>query len=252
MGFDGSGAIVTGAGSGIGRAVAVRLAAGGAHVAAADVDAGRLDELGTTCVDGPGSLTPIRADVSKPADVDELVAAAAALGDGLRIVCNVAGILDAMAPVHEVDDEQWARVLGVNLNGPFHVCRRAVPELLRAGGGSIVNVASIAALKGGTAGTAYTVSKHALIGLTRSIAWMYADAGIRCNAVCPGGVATSIGTSAPVRSQSGTTRMGPGLAQAVRTGRPEEVAGVVAFLASADASLVNGAVVTADAGWSAG
>lgn len=244
-------AIVTGAGSGIGMATALRLAASGLDVVVVDIAGDRLDEL----IDDAGPLTPRlhrrEADLTVPGDIDAVVAEAERLG-GFRVLCNVAGILDAMAPVHEIDDEQWDRVLAVNLTAPFRLCRAATPKMLAAGGGAIVNVSSLAGIKGGAAGAAYTVSKHGLIGLTLNVTWMYAEQGLRCNAVCPGGVTTAIGTSGPPRSEFGSERMGPGLGMRIRTGEPDEVAALIAYLVSDDASLVNGAVITADAGWAAG
>jgi NAD(P)-dependent dehydrogenase (short-subunit alcohol dehydrogenase family) len=115
-----------------------------------------------------------------------------------------------------------------------------------------VNIASIAGLVGGRAGLSYTVSKHGIIGLTKNTAFMYADSGVRCNAVCPGGVDTNIGASTSVYSDVGMARLGGVLGTAVRTGAPEEVAEIVHFLTSPAASLMNGAIFTADAGWTAG
>jgi NAD(P)-dependent dehydrogenase (short-subunit alcohol dehydrogenase family) len=243
-------AIVTGAGSGIGRSTALRLASAGYHVVAADIDAGRLRNLAAEADHLAPNLHPHVADLAQPEAVDAIVDRATTLGS-FRVLCNVAGILDSMAPVHEVDDAQWDRVFAVNLTAPFRLCRRAIPALLAAGGGAIVNVSSLAGLKGGAAGAAYTASKHGLIGLTRSVAWMYAEQGIRCNAVCPGGVTTAIGQRMTL-SEFGTARMLPGLGMEVRRADPDEIAAVIAYLVSTEASMVNGAVMMADAGWSAG
>ena len=244
-------ALVTGAGSGIGRAVAERLAAAGHHVVVADVnDAGAAETVaGITYVGG--SAEAVHLDVSSSAAVDAAIDSLLAAHGHLDVVVNNAGVLDNMGPIHETADAEWQRVLGVNLTGPFNVSRRAVPALI-ASRGNIVNIASIAGLTGGRAGTAYTVSKHGLVGLTKSIASMYAADGIRCNAVCPGGVATNIAASSSGISETGYARLGVALGTAVRTGEPAEIAEVVAFLASPAASLVNGAVVVADAGWMAG
>jgi NAD(P)-dependent dehydrogenase (short-subunit alcohol dehydrogenase family) len=243
-------AIVTGAGSGIGRATAMRLASSGYRVVAADIDAGRLQNLVAEADHLAANLHPRVVDLAQPQDVDAVVEHATTLGN-FRVLCNVAGIIDAMAPVHEIDDAQWDRVLAVNLSAPFRLCRRAIPEFLATGGGAIVNVSSLAGLKGGAAGAAYTASKHGLIGLTRSVAWMYAEQGIRCNVVCPGGVTTAIGQSMTL-SEFGTARLRPGLGMEIRRADPDEIAAVIAYLVSKDASMVNGAVMVADAGWTAG
>jgi len=113
------------------------------------------------------------------------------------VLCNNAGVMDYMQGVGELSDDIWRRVLSINLDGPMFTCRRAVRYMLTHGGGSIINVGSTASLHGGAAGAAYTASKHALVGLTRSTAWMYAKKGIRCNAICPGGTATNIGETMP-------------------------------------------------------
>ena len=244
-------ALVTGAGSGIGRAVAVRLAADGHVVVVADIDddaaGGTLDAI--RGAGGEGAA--VHLDVSSSAAVDAAVDALLDAWGRLDVVVNNAGVLDNMGPVDEITDADWARVLGVNLTGAFNVARRSIAPL-KIAGGNIVNIASIGGLAGGRAGAAYTVSKHGVIGLTKSIAWMYAEAGIRCNAVCPGQVATNIGQSLSGSSDAGLVRLGGVLATAVRIGSPDEIAEIVAFLASPAASLLNGAIVTADAGWMAG
>jgi NAD(P)-dependent dehydrogenase (short-subunit alcohol dehydrogenase family) len=250
-GLAGKTAFVTGAASGIGRATALGLLADGATVIATDVNEVRLNEVSSMAGDTTARLHVLALDVSDRAAVDDAVDEVAHR-HGLHIVCNVAGVLDAMAPVHEIDDAQWERVLKVNLTGAFYVARRAAPFLLSTGGGVIVNVASAAGLRGGLAGAAYTASKHGLVGLTRSIAWMYAKDGLRCNAVCPGGVKTSIGESAPPFSGLGMERLGPVLKAAVRTASSDEIAAVIRFLASDSARSLNGAVLVADGGWSAG
>jgi NAD(P)-dependent dehydrogenase (short-subunit alcohol dehydrogenase family) len=248
--------IVTGAGSGIGRATALRFIAEGAHVIANDWNAVTLAEtaaLAADMVNGAEGyeMGAVVGDVSNVADVDRLVSTALSVHGRLDVLANVAGVLDSMGPVHEVSDSEWQRVLGVNLNGPFHTIRRAIPALL-ASKGNIVNVASIAGISGAKAGAAYTTSKHGLIGLTRSTAYLYARDGVRCNVVCPGGVETNIMSSTPSINTEGMARLNPMMAGAIRTGSSDEIAALVVFLASDEASLVNGAVVTADAGWTAG
>ena len=189
-------AVVTGAGSGIGRAVAARLAAEGAAVVGCDVNQAGLEETLGAVREGGNDATMVTADVTSQDQVDRLVDDAVGRHGRVDLLANVAGIMDWFLPAHEVDDETWFRVMAVNVNGPMMLCRKVLPGMLERGGGAIVNVASVAGLRGGGAGIAYTTSKHALVGMTRSIAWTYRADGIRCNAICPGGVETNIGTTA--------------------------------------------------------
>lgn len=186
-------ALVTGAGNGIGLAVVDELRAMGADVTAVDLDARAMDRLraadaGVRCVVG---------DVTHEAVADE------AVGDGVDLLCNNAGLLDGMALVDELSVAEWQRVLHVNLTAPFLFARRAIPAMVARGGGAIVNVSSVAGLRGARAGAAYTASKHGLIGLTRNIAATFGPQGVRCNAVCPGGTGFgSRGGRAPDASSS--------------------------------------------------
>ena len=189
--FAGQTVIVTGAASGIGRAVATRVAREGGRVVAADISKEKLDELAATLTGLPAGaeVVPVAGDISDQGDVERIVLAA---GDRIDALANVAGIMDDMSAIHEVSDDLWERVLRVNLEGTMRLTRAVVPSMLAAKEGRIVNVASEAGLRGSAAGVAYTASKHAVVGLTKSSAVMYAKSGIRTNAVAPGGVATGI------------------------------------------------------------
>lgn len=245
----GSVAVVTGAGSGIGLATALRLAKEGALVVGCDVNPAVLESaLGQIRAAGKDA-TMVPADVTRQGDVDNLIDSALARHGRVDILANVAGIMDGFLPAHEIDDGTWNRVMAVNLTGPMMLCRRVLPGMMERRHGAIVNVASVGGLGGGSAGIAYTASKHALIGLTRSIAWVYRGDGIRCNAVCPGGVVTNI--DATPRSSWGLERLAQYHGLAVRTAQPDEIATLLSWLASDEASDLNGAVITADAGWSA-
>jgi len=235
-------AIITGAGSGIGLAMTNRFVDEGAKVVAADIADSGLERLR-----GLPGVTPVRANVTDQAGVDTLVATAEGLG-GLHIVCNNAGIVDRFLPVGELTDEVWQRVLAVNLTGPMMLSRAAIPVMLRAGQGVIINTASVAGLSGAKAGAAYTASKHGLIGLTRNIAATYAADGIRCVAIAPGGVRTGIDLGGEP-SRRGYSALEKTFAANPRTGEPVEIANVAVFLASDEASFINGAVITADSGW---
>jgi NAD(P)-dependent dehydrogenase (short-subunit alcohol dehydrogenase family) len=245
--FSGRTAIVTGAGSGIGRAVALRLAREGARVVAADVRADRVDDV-VTEIKGAGQVEAVgvAGNIAVQADVDTVVAAASGRID---VLAHVAGIMDGFLPVGELDDDTWDRVLAVNLTAPMRLTRAALGTMVPAGAGAIVNVASEAALRGGASGTAYTASKHGLIGLTRSTAVLYGPSGIRCNAVIPGAVLTNI--EATPHSEFAMGVLGPHLGVIPSAASAEDLAASVCWLASADAHNVNGALLTSDGGWSA-
>jgi len=238
-------AIVTGAGSGIGRATAIRLANEGAHVIATDVSSERLLTLEAEVSDL--DLVTVVGDVSVQSTVDALVEAARGHVDALA---NVAGIMDGFLPPAELDDEVWQRVMDVNVTAIMRLTRAVLPSMITAGHGSIVNVASEAGLRGSAAGTAYTTSKHAVIGFTKSTAFFYTPSGIRCNAVAPGGVATNI--EAPFRSRFGGERLGPFMQVNVPPiASAEELAAAITWLLSDDSSNISGVVLPSDGGWSA-
>lgn len=236
--------IVTGAASGIGRATAERLADEGARVIAVDLSEERLQAVADGRPDA--DLVAVAGDITAQADIDRIVAAAGPRIDGLA---NVAGINDDFSPLHETTDAMWDRVLEVNLTGTFKLTRAVLPVMLAAGGGAIVNVASEAGLRGNASGNAYTVSKHAVIGLTRSAAFMYGPQGIRVNAVAPGGVATGIPFPATV-SEAGSARLAPFQAQIPTLATAEQLAASLTFLLSDDGVNLNGVVLPSDGGWS--
>jgi NAD(P)-dependent dehydrogenase (short-subunit alcohol dehydrogenase family) len=240
-------ALVTGAASGIGRATALRFAAEGARVVATD---GNAEGLATLVADVGSSISTIAGDLRDAAFIDRLVTEAEAIGP-VAVLANVAGIMDHFVPVGEVDDAMWENVLAVNLTAPMRMCRVFLPLMAGRGDGRIVNVASIAGLGGSGAGAAYITSKHGVIGLTRHIAYTYGPQNIRCNAVCPGGVETGIGASAEPTVPWAYERQLLALALAGRTAAPDEIAAVISWLASDEASNVNGTIMPADGGWKA-
>jgi NAD(P)-dependent dehydrogenase (short-subunit alcohol dehydrogenase family) len=243
--FAGKTANVTGAGSGIGRATALRLAREGATVAATDISATRLDEL---TAGNPGlALIPVTADI---ATSDGVAAVAASAKGRVDALANVAGIMDGFLPLAEIDDQTWERVFAVNVTSMMRLTRTVLPIMLAAGGGAIVNVSSEASLRGSAAGVAYTASKHAVNGLTKSTAFFYHRQGIRTNAVVPGGVLTNI--EGAFRSEQAAAVVGPVLqATLPSVATPEQVAAAITFLLSDDAANINGAILPCDGGWSA-
>lgn len=251
MKLEGKVALVTGAAYGIGREIAKLFVAEGAKVVASDIVLNELDTLAQEIGDGAASsLKTIGGDVSVRAEAERMVDAAVEAFGTLDIVVNNAGIMDEFVPVGELEDDLWRKIMAVNLDGPMYICRRALQIMLPKQSGSIVNVSSVGGLFGGRAGASYTTSKHALVGLTRSIAYHYAKQGIRCNVVCPGGVATNIAVRNP--NPLGMERLQTTLPMSMRTAEAIELARTVLFLASDDASFVNGEVLVADGGWTAG
>jgi len=242
--FTGRTIIVTGAGSGIGKATALRLLGEGARVIAADISAERLAAL--QLESGGDRLVGVAGDVSLQADVDALVLAAGSTVDGL---VNNAGIMDAFLPTAEITDEVWERVFRVNVTSQMRLMRAVLPGMVSAGFGRIVNIASEAGIRAGASGTTYSASKHAVIGLTKSTALFYGPKGVRCNAVAPGAVKTNI--EAPFLSAWAAERLGPIMQTTIPApAEPEDLAASICWLLSEDSPNVNGAVLMSDGGWS--
>lgn len=241
--FAGQTVVVTGAAGGIGKAVAARIVGEGGRVVGIDVSA---EKLTATATELGERFYALAADITAPETAAALLAAA---GERIDALANVAGVMDDDAAPHEIDDTIWARCLSVNVDGPMRLMRAVLPGMLAAGEGRIVNVVSEAGLRGSAAGAAYTTSKHALVGLTKSAAFQYAGTGVRINALAPGAVATGI--HVPEGAPYGSSRTAgmrvaiPGIATA------EELAASITFLLSRDSVNINGAVVASDGGWSA-
>ena len=244
-------AIITGAAAGLGKAIALLFAAEGSKVVAADINVALLKMLEEEITNTGGIVTTVVADMAKEQDIDELFNKAITSYGTVDILVNNAGVMDQFDPVADVDNHTWERVMAINVTGPFKAMRKAVQLMLSAGKGSIVNISSVGGLQGARAGAAYTTSKHALIGLTKNTGYMYAKKGIRCNAVAPGAMDTTIAARIDLAHLPAIVneRIMPGMALMSRSSNPMEVAQVVLFLASDDASFVNGAVLVADGGW---
>lgn len=251
MKLEGKVAIVTGSGSGVGRETAKLFSREGAKVVVCDLSMESAEETVSSIVSNGGQAIAVQVNVAVQEEIEKLFTTVLEVYETVDIVVNNAGIMDNFMPVEDVTDDLWDRVMSVNATSQMRMMRRAIPIFLAKESGVFVNIASAAGLHGSRAGAAYTASKHAVVGLTKNVAFQYATKGIRCNAIAPGGINTNIGKTMNEPNAFGMERAMAGASFNPRSGDPEEIASIVLFLASEDASFVNGAVVTADAGWMA-
>ncbi|MEZ4334155.1 MAG: SDR family NAD(P)-dependent oxidoreductase [Myxococcota bacterium] len=239
-------ALVTGAASGIGRATALRLAAEGASVFCCDIAEAGAAETAKLIANEGGRAGSGAVDVSRLESCEAIVESARSVLGGLDVLANVAGVLRP-GHTHEQDPRLFDQTIAINLSGTYYMCRSALPLLLE-GGGAIVNIASVAGFQGVPYNAAYGASKAGVIGLTQALAAEYAKRGVRVNCVCPGGVMTPMtqaGFSVENLDVSLMARIAPLMP---RVGKPEEIAGVVAFLASDEAAYVTGSAYRIDGG----
>jgi len=244
-------AIVTGAASGMGKAMAMRFAKEGSKVVAVDLNFEGVEAVVKEIEANDGTAQALAVNVSKREDVENMIDTAVETYGTLDILVNNAGIMDRMEPVGDVEDEDWERILAVNTKGVMMAMRQAMPIFLEKEAGVIINTASTGGLNGAHAGATYTASKHAVVGLTKNTAFMYAEKGIRCNAIAPGAVETNIMADATDVNEFGAGRTGRTHSAVPRSGQSEEIADVALFLASDESRFVNGHVLVADAGWTA-
>ena len=253
MRLEGKVAVITGAGSGMGRAMANLFAAEGAKIVAAEWNEATLAEVVDEVKAAGGEIVGIQGNVAQQADCEKIIDEAVAAFGKVDVLCNNAGVMDLNQGAAEMDNAIWDRVIGINLNGPMYLTRKVIPVMKATGGGSIINTASVAGVGGGAAGCAYTVSKHGVIGLTRNTAFRYTQEGIRCNAIVAGAVETNIMQSVD------PTKMDPAASARCQTWyaaipgqlKATDIANLALFLASDESKLINGAAIPADAGWTA-
>jgi len=244
-------AVVTGASSGVGREIALRFAKEGAKVVAVARRAERLAALEEQSKELAGEIVAFAGDISLEETNEKMIDFAIERFGGFDILINNAGLMDNFAPVENLDSELLMRLMSVDVYGPAWATRKAVNVFLQNDrAGSIVNVASIAGICGGKSGCAYTMAKHAVIGLTKNTAFTYRLNKIRCNAICPAGINTEMTDSALFANadQKGLQNAMLAMNFGTRNAEAFEIADVALFLASDAAAVVNGAVVTADSG----
>lgn len=251
MRLEGKVAIVTGAASGMGKAIAEGYAKEGAKVVASDLNLEGAQAVVDAIQTAGGEAIAIQTNVASTEDLQRLFDETKNAFGKLDILVNNAGIMDGMEPVGEISDERWDKIFAVNTTAVMRSMRLATEIFLAQGHGVFVNNISAGGLYGARAGAAYTASKHAVVGLTKNTAFMYADKNIRCNGIAPGAIMTNISSSMTSISQTGATRQSLGMAINPRVGQPEEIAQLAIFLGSDESSFVNGQVITADGGWTA-
>jgi len=248
MSFQGKVVVVTGAGSGMGRAMVQEFAAKGAQVAALDIN---LDSASKTVADlpEPDMGLAVKVDVSSPESVSAAMAEVGMWAGRVDVLCNNAGIVDSFRPAHEIPLEEWHRTIAVDLTGPFLMARAVIPGMLERGAGAIINTASISSLSAAGGGSAYTAAKHGVLGLTRQLTFDYGRRGIRVNAICPG--ATLTGLTMPEGGSDTLPDTESELARipARRWCQPEEIAKLAVFLAGDDADYIHGTAMVIDGGW---
>jgi NAD(P)-dependent dehydrogenase (short-subunit alcohol dehydrogenase family) len=239
-------ALVTGGASGIGRAVALAYGREGAAVIVSDVDeAGGVETVARVEGAGSGRAAFFRADVARPAECEALVAEALRVYGRLDVACNNAGIAGATAPIADHPVDAWDRVIAVNLSSVFYCMRAELPRLLAAGGGAIVNMASILGAVGFAGAPAYVAAKHGMLGLTKNAALEYAGRNVRVNAVGPAFIDTPLLAGLDAPTKAAIVALHP----IGRLGRAEEVAELVLWLSTERASFMSGAYVPIDGGY---
>ena len=249
MGIENKTVLVTGASSGMGKAIVERFVAEGANVVAVARRKERLEELAKSLEGKKGKAAVFVGDVSDPKTTDDMIDFAVNKFGSLDVLINNAGIMDDMSAVGDFSDDILGRVFSVNVYGPMRAMRKAVRVFKSQGkGGNIINVASIGGIRT-VAGVVYCASKAALISMTKNTAYMYMPDKIRCNCIAPGGIETEIAQSMGIPNMAGFSRLKPMMDMAPPMGKAEDIASAALYLASDESSYVSGDVLVVDGGW---
>ncbi|PFO02336.1 short chain dehydrogenase [Bacillus sp. AFS076308] len=241
--------VVTGAGSGIGRSVSIKMAAAGSQVVVVDFNQTTGEETVSLIREQGGEATFIQADVSKEEDVERYVNLAVERFGRIDVFFNNAGVLQKFSKLVDIEIEEFNRVMNVNVKGVFLGLKHVLKVMEKQGSGSIINTASTAGIRSEHSTSVYSASKHAVVGLTKAAALEYVKNGIRVNAICPGGVDTALTQAVPTLLQE--TGYIPDEFPNMRIGRfasPDEIAEIVVFLASNKSSYMTGSIISVDGG----
>ena len=252
--FLGKSVVVTGAGAGMGKSITEEFLKQGATVIAVDINKNVLDNFKTELEDKYNRdvaehFISVVGDISKQETNENMIKKAIEVTGRIDILVNNAGIAGHSEPITETTNDDWNRILEVNLNGPMYAIRSAVTEMLKQeNGGNIVTIASVAGIKGCRSSVAYSVSKHGLVGLCEHTAYSYMHKGIRCNIVCPGAIRTGMTSNPELESEFGRSRILSGMDSQFVFGETNDIANAVTFLASDRSKFINGATIVVDGG----
>lgn len=247
--FLGKSVVVTGAGAGMGKAIAKRFLDGGATVIGVDINENNLQSLANESQSD--LFIPFVGDISKQSVNEAMIEKAIEKTGSIDVLVNNAGVAGHSETIVETTNEDWQRILDINLNGPMYAIRKATSEMVnQESGGCIITIASVAGIKGCRSSVAYSVAKHGLVGLCEHTAYAYMHHGIRSNIVCPGAIRTGMTSQPELESEFGRQRILSGMDSNFRFGQTSDISETVYFLATSNAKFINGATIVVDGGMS--